>query len=127
MKKINVCNEHHEIPVYDNCHCKPPPMGTKHQFCSMLVIVSSHGSFFGAQFVPEEGEWIVHCGSVFGTDNVPKLKIPDRDVEYWFHCPGYEAILESVRREGQTGPNSSARNDVFVNEEVGEESQPRSK
>ncbi len=114
MKKINICNEHHEIPVYDNCHCKPPPIGAVHQNYSMVVIISAHGSFFAAQFVPWQGTWQVHLGSAFGSVDVPKLEIQDKDVEYWFHCPGYESVLESVRKEGPNGPNSLSRNDALA-------------
>jgi len=76
----------------------------------MLVIISTHGTLFAAQFLPGEGEWVVHFGSAFGTDNTPKLTIQDKDVEYWFHCPGYDSILEYVNNEGPNGPNSSSRN-----------------
>ena len=122
MKKFIVCNEHHEIPVYDNCHCKPPMIGARHQSCSMIVVISAHGSFFAAQFTPNEGVWHVHFGSALHDvdGNVPKLVIPDNEVEYWFHCPGYEGILEHVRREGPTSPNASSRNDPFENLEIRE-------
>jgi len=87
--------------VFDNCYAKPPQQSDATNI-SVLVLFSAHGTVFCGQFHYNESEWHIHIGSLLhagsGLKETNLPIIPDRDVEYWFHIPEFERILENTRK-----------------------------
>ena len=115
LEGVEVLRGTRVLKVFDNCYSKPPSLGDGgNSQWSMSVLFSAHGTIFCGQYLFTECEWHVHLGSFISKIGDIKLPpIPDNEVEYWFHGPEFEFIMEEVRKSEITNGKMQCRNNIF--------------